>query len=153
MILSTLLLMGFAQTPSAPDWLVIGSHREAVMAVDRASLIRTGDKVSVTVLMGMFKAEPAQASSKMIQYYLSNETFDCTRRTRTEHEVRVYGPEDGQLGVSPPDPEPPVRPGSIYYESLTAVCDGGVSLQGDGYATPLDVISGESALRRSNGLD
>jgi len=153
MILPVLITLAFVQSGITGDWLVVGSHREAVMAVNRTTLSREADTASVTVLMGMFKAEAAQPSPALIQYYLSDETFDCRSSSRIEHEVRVYGVEGEMLGTSLPDHEPQLRPGSIYGDILTMVCTTDLSLAAEGYVTPLDVIRGENAQRHSLGLE
>ena len=122
------------------------------MGVDRASLSRSGSTVSATVLMGTFEPEIAQGSTAQIQYYLSDETFDCATQSRVEHEVRVYSPDGTLLGTSPPDPDTSLLTGSAYYTIYESLCADDSRLQGGGHASALDAIRDEARKRQASGL-
>jgi hypothetical protein len=151
-VLATLLLNAAALS-QGEDWLIIGSHRQAVMAVDRASLSRTRNTASVAVLMGNFQPETAGTPPTTIQYYVSDETFSCESESRVEHEVRVYSPSGEMLGTSPADTDTTIRTGSIYQDVYSAVCAGGAKLGGSGYATAIEAIRAEDKNRRLSGLE
>lgn len=144
------LLTGFS-LPATEDWVVIASHQEAAIGVDRTSVRRSDGTVSATVLMGMFVPETPPGTSAQMQYYLSDETIDCAAVTRVEHAVRIYSPEDVLLGTTAPDPEPGIRSGSMYGSLHQALCDAESGLAGDGHATPLIAIQAEAAERRATG--
>lgn len=151
-ILATLLLNA-AALPQGEDWLIIGSHRQAAMAVDRAKLSRTQDTASVSILMGNFQPETAGTPPTTIQYYVSDETFNCASQSRVEHAVRVYSPSGEMLGTSIPDTDTTIRTGSIFHDVYSAVCTGGAKLEGSGYTTAIDAIRAEGKNRRLRGLE
>lgn len=144
------LLTGFNLPPSE-DWVVVASQEEATLAVDRTTVRRSPDHVSATVLMGLFAPETPPGTTVAMQYYLSDETVDCTAQTRVEHEVRIYGSNGALLGKSAPDPNASIRTGSMVHEVYEALCAGEPGLAGIGHATPLEAIRAEAAARRATG--
>ena len=151
MTLLLIALLAGLSLPSTEDWVVIASHQEAAIGVDRTSVRRSGGTVSATVLMGLFVPETPPGATAAMQYYLSDETVDCAALTRVEHEVRIYSPEGVLLGNSPPDPDTGIRAGSMSGSLHEALCDEAAGLDGEGHADPLTAIQAEAADRRATG--
>lgn len=144
------LLTGLS-LPPGEDWAIVGSHEEAVIAIDRTTVRRSGSRVHATVLMAMFRPETPPGTAHSMQYYRSDESVDCAARERFEHEVRIYSPDDALLGTSPPDPDTSIGEGSMYQRVYDTLCGEGASIAGDGYASPLEVIRAEAEQRRATG--
>ncbi len=144
------LLIGLT-LPQSEDGVVVASHQEAAVAIDRTTVRRSGNRVSATMLMGMFRPETPPGSTAEVKYYLSDETVDCTARARFEHEVRVYSPEGEMLGTSPPDPDTSIGTGSAYAKIYETLCAAESGLEGEGHATPLEAIRAEATERRASG--
>jgi len=144
------LLIGLI-LPQNEAWVVVASQDQAVLAVERTTIRRSGDHVSATILMGMFRPETPPGTTIPMQYYLSDETMDCSAQTRVEHEVRVYGSDGTLLGRSPTDPNAGIRTGSMVHDVYEALCAGEPEPVGDGHATPMAAIRAEAAERRATG--
>lgn len=144
------LLIGLILPPNE-DWVVIASQNEAVLAVERTTIRRSGDHVSATVLMGFFRPETPPGTTAAMQYYLSDETMDCSAQTRAEHEVRIYAPDGALLGESPSNPNVSIRTGSMVHDVYEALCAGEPEPVSDGHATPMEAIRAEAGERRSTG--
>jgi len=149
---SCLLAIHSPALAQIPDWVIVASHREAAMGIDRASLSRSGDQATASVLMGTFKPETFNDGST-VSFYISRETFRCDARTRTEVTVTAFDPM-GEVAYQAPHVEADllVQPGSIYENVLVAACDGQTGLGGLGFAQPLEAIDAERTKRVAAGL-
>lgn len=142
---------GASAQSSTADWVIVASHSEAAMGIDRASMKREGNRVTAMVLMGLFEADTLRDGA-LVQYHLSHETFDCTLRTRTEQRVGLYGPGNDFIGLSEPlEADATVRPGSIYNDILIAACTR-VGLGGPGSPDPLAAVEREREKRMQDAL-
>lgn len=144
-----------AQSPALPhtsDWVIVASHSEAAMGIDRASLSRNSAEATASVLMGNFEPEPFDDGTK-VSFYISREVFRCDARTRTELTVTAFDDSGGVVFEAPhTETDRAIVPGSIYDDLLVAACNGQTGLGGLGFAQPMEAIRAERTKRITAGL-
>jgi hypothetical protein len=108
----------------AANWVALENDNLLNVSIDPSSLVRQKDHTQVKVKVVYADPQPYPSHSFPVRSQVSLWTFDCPGRTWSMGQTTTYGPQAGQVEVTPEYPNiyDDVPPDSMQYLVMKHVC-------------------------------